>query len=211
LNLLKFIFAFIFAFTGSFAFAAGKALAPKPVPVPKIWTQIVCENSTKAVCVAANGLAWLHRENFVIDPVVKVLAASGVTYTLALGARAVMGETPEVVFVLTVGKAGLQAGTMLIVAGVVVAIIGTLASSFGFLLESTTSTAAPEQDEEITRQCHQVLAPFQGPEGILRMQALTPEEMSQILPCIPTDKNLNGFLAKLSEQGQALEKQIHTP
>jgi hypothetical protein len=157
----------------------------------------------------AKGYSYLRRANVVIDPALNTIALSTGTYTIGIVARAIIGETPEVAFVLTVSRAGMQAGTIVLIGGLAFAVIGTFASAATFLLATTTKTAPPEEDELLVKQCRELLAPYKTLEGITRLQELSPDEFKALLPCIPLDHDLGRFLSDVGRQGETIENQIH--
>ncbi|MGZ3722068.1 MAG: hypothetical protein ACXVA9_04000 [Bdellovibrionales bacterium] len=217
MNLLKIILAFCLVFTGSVSFAGrGHYSNPNPVaaqtnpqPVPPLWTTNVCEQYSKQLCVIAQGWSWLRSAQVVWDSAYMTTTLSTGTYLLGLVAQRFVGNTPVVVYILTASKVGMQAGVLMYVGGAVVVAAGTLFSAAGFLLASTTQTGAPEEDEFLTGHCRAIMAPFKADDGLQKLLQLTPEEMEQVLPCIPADKNLNELLSGVSRNGPALENQIH--
>lgn len=180
--------------------------APMPVLAADAWTESICKQNSKQSCVAAYGWHWLRKAQVIVDPAITTMQYSGLTWVMAHGARLALGETPEVVFLLTVSRSGVQAGTFVLIGGLVMTVAGAFSSAAGFLLAGTTPTAAPELDEFLL-MCRHRLEPFHSPDGVQRLSQLTPLEMEQLLPCIPQDKELFSFLSETASFGN----QIHRP
>ena len=176
--------------------------------VPRSWIESVCAQHSRESCIAANAWHWLRQANVIIDPSVKVIEVSGGAYALGLVAKAVVGETPEVQFMLTLSKAGMKAGAIAVAGGIVVAVVGTALSVGTIFLGMTTSTA-PRELDELQPQC--IAAPldaFKTPEGMQKFLRLPPRELERLLPCIQRDKDFYGFLVQSAANGQEIQNQI---
>lgn len=182
----------------------------KPVdPRIKIWTQTICETRPIGACWAAHGWAWLHTADVVIEPGAVMVAGGAVTWTLGAVLVNSVTETPFTTYILDVGRTGVKVGAAMLLTGAAIAAVGTVFSVTSFWLAGTSSTAAPEEDEVMTRECIEMLAPFKGPGGVEKFKNLSLEEFQKLLPCIPKDKGISSFAQGLGKKSLELENQIH--
>lgn len=182
----------------------------KPVdPRIKIWTQTICETRPIGACWAAHGWAWLHTADVVIEPGAVMVGGGAVTWTLGAVLVNSVTETPFTTYILEVGRTSVKVGTAMVITGAAIAVVGTVFSVTSFWLAGTTSTAAREEDEPMTRECIEMLAPFKNPGGVERFKNLSLEEFAKILPCLPKDKGMSSFAQGLGKKSLELENQIH--
>jgi len=211
---IRVLVAAIFAVTASTGFA--QTVSPSaPIPAAQAaasqaWQQEVCETSSAQLCVIAQGWHWLHMMNPTIDPALKVMAGASTAYTAAIIATKVYGETAFTQFTITVAGAGFRAGAYALIGGLVVAVVGTVVTTAGFLVGGTKSTAPPEKDD-VEPRCAAILAPYKSAEGLQRLLQLPPEQRDQVLPCIPFDRSLSQLLQDAQRNGPQIGNQIQKP
>jgi hypothetical protein len=183
--------------------------APTPAaqpPQPTVLEAACGPNGNQQSCVYLSAWHWFRKARIVIDPAIKTIEFSSTVWTLAMVAQWIGGEAPAVTYTLTISRAGIQAGTLLLLTGAAAIVVGTLVSAGGFLLAMVRPAGGPGDDRPPT--CEEIIAPYNSPDGLEKLLQLPKEQFEFVIRCLPKDSPIGKFVIDGAEHGRQLEEQL---